>query len=147
MATGNDKTYAGVGRYAVDFRGDVNWGDTTYRDLFQLPAGCEIVDGRIIGYYAGPSNAQNCTLSVGISPSSGGAGTEYLNAWSLSGSQGSNFQAAVPWTRFGAQNSNTFGPNWSVGSNSFWVSGKIGGSTGPLAGMGPYTIVFEVLTP
>lgn len=143
MPNPNDKNYPS-GRTPVIFMGDINYGDTTYRDLFQLPAGCVIVDGRINGSLAASSNGAPL-LSVGISPSSGGTGTEYLNGWSIAAAQGSNFQGSVPFTHLGAQSSNygTYS-SWGVGSNSFWVSGKVSGTTAQ-AGSGPWTVIFEVI--
>ena len=146
MANPND---VGVpaGRLPVIFMGDINYGDSSAKDLFTLPANCTIVDGRIIGYYSAASNATSANISVGVSPRSGGLSNEYLNAWSLVNSQGSNFQSNIPWTRFGSQASNTWTVGssnlWSVGSNSFVVSAKVGNSPG--AGSGPWTVVFEVV--
>ena len=146
MANPNDTTFP-QGRLPVVFQGDVNSGDSVSRTLFTLPANCVIVDGRIIGQYTAASNATSATLSVGVAPASGGLGNEYLNGFSIVGSQGSNFQSSIPWTRFGAQSSNTWtagsSNQWTVGSNSFQVSGKVTGSPG--AGSGPWTIVFEVI--
>lgn len=146
MSNANDKTLP-TGRLPVIFTGDVNSGDSTARDLFTLPANCVIVDGRINGYFTAASNATSATLSVGISPSSGGLSNEFLNGWSLVGSQGSNFQGNIPWVRFGAQSSNTWtagsANNWTPGSNAFVVSGKVAGSPG--AGSGPWQVIFEVL--
>lgn len=146
MSNANDTNFQ-AGRYTVVFTGDVNSGDSADKDLFRLPANCVIVDGRILGHYSAASNATSALLYVGISPSSGGLGTEYLNGYSLVGSQGSNFQSNIPWQRFGSQASNTWTSNaankWAVGSNSFLVSGKVTGSPG--AGSGPWTIVFEVI--
>lgn len=147
MANPNDTSFP-AGRVPIVFMGDVNFGDSTAKDLFTLPGNCVIVDGRIIGYFSAASNATSANISVGISPRSGGAGNEYLNKWSLVNSQGSNFQSNIPWARFGSQASNTWTPGssnqWSVGSNgNFIVSAQVGNSPG--FGSGPWTVVFEVI--
>ena len=150
MAGINDKTEGAAGRTPVVFMGDINAGDTTSKVLFSLPANCIIIDGRIIGQYTAASNATNGYLSVGIAPANGGLGTEFLDAFSITGTgQGSNFATAVPWKRFGSQASNTWANNsankWTVGSNAFSVSGKAAG-TASNDGSGPWTVVFEVVT-
>ena len=143
MASINDPGFPG-GRVPVYYTGDVNYTDSTARTLFTIPANSIIVGGQIIGHVASASNALGATLSVGILPSAGGAGTEYLNAYSIGPSQGSNYQSNVPWTNFGAQNSNYGGyTSFSFGSNAIPVSGKVAGS--PLGGSGPWTVVFAVL--
>ena len=147
MANPNDTTYP-QGRLPVIFMGDINYGDSTAKTLFTLPANCVIVDGRISGYFTSASNAQSQpALSVGIAPASGGTGNEYLKNWSLGPAQGSNFQGNIPWTRFGAQSSNTWTAGsanaWTPGSNTFQVSGQVSNSPG--AGSGPWTVIFEVV--
>lgn len=146
MANPNDTTFP-TGRLPVVFMGEVNYTDSTAKDLFTLPANCVIVDGRINGYFTSPSNALQASISVGISPRSGGAGNEYLKGWSLTGSQGSNFQSNIPWTRFGSQASNSWtagsGNAWTAGSNSFVVSAQVAGSPG--VGSGPWDVIFEVI--
>ena len=150
MASINDKTEGTAGRSPLIFMGDINAGDTTAKTLFSLPANCIIVDGRIIGQYTAASNSTNAYLSVGISSANGGLGTEYLDAFSVTATgQGSNFAPNVPWKRFGSQASNTWSNNsankWTVGSNTFAVTGKATG-TASNDGSGPWTIVFEVIT-
>lgn len=146
MANANDKTFPG-GRNSVFFTGSLNYNDTTAKNLFALPANCYIVGGQIVGYYSAASNATAATISVGISADSGGAGNEYLNKWSVATATGSNFQSNVPFTRFGAQASNSWtvgsSNNWTVGSNSFLVSGAVTGTVG--AGAGPWDVIFEVI--
>lgn len=148
MPNPNDRTFFS-GRVPVIFAGDINSGDTSNKDLFTLPAGCVIVDGRIVGYNASASNSTSASISVGISPTSGGLGNEFLKNWSVTTAQGSNFQGNVPFTHFGAQASNTWtagsANQWTVGSNSFVVSGKATG-TAANDGSGPWTVILEVLT-
>ena len=143
MPNPNDSNYP-TGRAAAIYMGDINSGDSTARVLFTIPANCIIVDGRISGHIASASNSLGALLSVGVAPSAGGAGTEYLNGWSIGLSQGSNFQGNIPWTNFGAQNSNygQFTP-FTAGSNSIPVSGKVSGTPG--TGSGPWTVIFEVI--
>ena len=146
MANANDPNFFS-GHSPVVFTGEVNSGDTSAKDLFVLPANCVIIGGAIVGYFSAASNATSANISVGVSPRSGGAGNEYLNKWSLVGSQGSNYQGNIPWTRFGSQASNTWTVGssnaFSAGSNSFIVSGNVGNSPG--AGSGPWQVVFYVL--
>ena len=133
------------GRSPVIYMGDINTGDSTDRVLFTIPANSIIVDGRINGHVASASNALQASLSVGIAKAQGGAGNEYLKAWSIGIAQGSNFQGNVPWTNFGAQSSNygNFTP-FTAGSNSIQVSGSVAGSPG--TGSGPWTVIFEVIS-
>lgn len=149
MAGTGDHTEGTAGRFFSVFMGDINYNQTTATRLFSLPANCIIVGGQIIGQYTAASNSTNGYLQIGISPASGGLGTEYLDQFSVTATgMGSNFISHVPWKRFGSQNSNSWGNNsankWTVGSNTFDVSGNIVGTVG--AGAGPWTIVFEVVT-
>jgi hypothetical protein len=129
------------GREPSVYTGVINRGDTASKVLFTLPQSVVILDIAVIGETASNA-ATTAVISVGFN-----TGTEFVNAWDVRASQGSNASGGgrgiyhVTNSLF----SGSLSSNFSIGSNPLPVTGIYTETGGASTAGGPWGIAITTI--